>query len=166
MTDVVSVSLCGPDALDHLRAEADAARAELARIDGKSAALIGWSGTGFAVISAAATLTTLPPVATGTVVAGACLLAAAVAVLLTVIRPRIPRHGGTGFVALAALRDGAELLETVSADLGTQPGQAAAHVLMLSRIALAKYRRLRLAVDLLLAALVVLAAALPLAVLA
>lgn len=166
MTDVVSVALYGPDALNHLRAETDAARAELARIDGKAAALIGWAGTAFAVVSAAATVTTLPTAATAAIVAGAGLLAAAVAVLLTVIRPRIPRHGGTGFVRIARLRDREQLQELVPVTPTAQRSQAANDVLMLSRIALAKYRCLRLAVDLLLAALVVLAAALPLGVLA
>ncbi|MFI7632441.1 Pycsar system effector family protein [Microbispora rosea] len=158
--------LHGPDVLDVLRAEADAARAELARVDSKAAALIGWAGTGFAVISAAATITTLPIAATAVVVGGAALLAAAVAVLLTVIRPSIPRRDGTGFVRIAALRDGEQLQELVSVDLVEQRRQAAAHVVRLSQIALAKYRRLRAAVDLLLVALVVLAAALPLGVLA
>lgn len=157
--------LHGPDVLDVLRAEADAARAELARIDSKAAALTGWAGTGFAVISAAATITTLPTAATAALVAGAGLLAAAVAVLLTVIRPSIPRRGGTGFVRIAALRDGEQLQELVSVDLAAQRRQAAAHVVRLSQIALAKYRRLRVAVDLLLTALVVLASTLPLAAL-
>ncbi|MBB4706166.1 hypothetical protein BJ982_007797 [Sphaerisporangium siamense] len=92
------------------------------------------------------------------------LLAAAVAVLLAVIRPSLPRDGGTGFVAHAALT-AEQLLEVLGREQAA-PGRQAADVVRLSVIALAKYRRIRTATHLMYAALAVLVATLPAGVLA
>ncbi|WP_157255042.1 Pycsar system effector family protein [Nonomuraea typhae] len=143
-----------------VKGEADAARAELARVDAKAAALMGWSGTAFAILAAAAGLVTLPSIwTTATVVLGAALLAAAVAVLLCVVRPALaPKKGRYGFLAHAATGDPQQLLAALLTD---PTARLADEALRLATLTAAKYRRLRLAVDLLLVALAVLAAALP-----
>jgi hypothetical protein len=148
-----------------LRAEADAARAELTRADGKAAALIGWAGTAFAILAAALSVASLPPLATGAVTLGAALLAAAVAVLMVVIRPAIPPRGqGTGFVRHAEATNADELLASLASTVPAT--RVADDVILLSALARTKYTRLRTAVDLLLAALLVLAVALLLGALA
>ncbi|WP_051866274.1 Pycsar system effector family protein [Streptosporangium roseum] len=143
-----------------LIAEAEAARAELARTDTKAATVLAFAGTAFSVLAALAVLASglAVPARIGLGVAVA-LLAAASAVALCVIRPSLPRQGGTGFVSHAEAGDVDELLEQLAADPETR---RARDVIRLSSIATAKYRRLRLAVDLMLAALVVVVASLPL----
>ncbi|WP_396788071.1 Pycsar system effector family protein [Microbispora sp. H10949] len=74
-----------------------------------------------------------------------------------VVRPHIPRTGGTAFVVHARAASPDALVSTITTSTA---GRVAADVWLLSRLAVAKYRRLRLAVDLLLAALLVLAVAL------
>lgn len=151
-----------------LEAETTAARAELARGDSKAATLLGFAGTGFSLLAAAgaavaAHLTLIAQIGLWTSVAA---LAAAVAVLLGVIRPHLKPTGGTGygFVAHAAT-DVHQLLAALAAD-HDDPRRCAAEVIALSRLALTKYKRLRAATDLMYAALAVLVATLPLGALA
>ncbi|MFI6889932.1 Pycsar system effector family protein [Streptosporangium canum] len=143
-----------------LIAETDAARAELARTDTKASIILAFAGTAFSVLAALAVLASglAVPARIGLGVAVA-LLAAASAVALCVIRPSLPRRGGTGFVSHAEAGDVDELLEQLAADPETR---RAKDVIRLSQIARAKYRRLRLAVGLMLAALAVVVASLPL----
>ncbi|MEV4180686.1 Pycsar system effector family protein [Streptosporangium canum] len=145
-----------------LIAEATAARTELARTDTKAGIVLAFAGTAFSVLAA------LTVLASGLALPGrvglgiaVVLLAAASAVALTVIRPSLPRHGGTGFVSHAQAADVDDLLEQLADDPETRRGR---DVIRLSQIARAKYRGLRLAVDLMLAALVVVVASLPLGV--
>ncbi|MBB4706168.1 hypothetical protein BJ982_007798 [Sphaerisporangium siamense] len=154
------------EVLCSLEAEAAAVRAELARTDSKAAMLLGFAGTGFSLLAAigAAVTTRLPLLAQGGLWGTVALLAAAVAVLLAVIRPSLPRDGGTGFVAHAALT-AEQLLEVLGREQAA-PGRQAADVVRLSVIALAKYRRIRTATHLMYAALAVLVATLPAGVLA
>ncbi|MFD8534318.1 Pycsar system effector family protein [Streptosporangium canum] len=142
--------------LDH---ESTAVRAELARTDVKASTVLAFAGTSFSVLAALVTLASglAVPARVGLGVAVA-LLAAASAVALTVIRPCLPRQGGTGFVAHAAA-DVEQLLAGFAADAETR---RARDVIRLSQIATAKYARLRRAVDLMLAALAVVVASLPL----
>ncbi|MFC7650412.1 Pycsar system effector family protein [Streptosporangium lutulentum] len=93
----------------------------------------------------------------------AALLATAVVVLLVAVRPRIPRTGGTGFIAHARADNGLALLAQLNLAEADRLAEVAAEVQLLSQIAVAKYATLRVAVDLLIAALVVLAIVLPLA---
>ncbi|MFS1305182.1 Pycsar system effector family protein [Streptosporangium longisporum] len=143
--------------LDH---EATAVRAELARTDTKAGIILAFAGTSFSVLAALTVLASAlaVPARVGLGVAVA-LLAAASAVTLTVIRPALPRRGrgGTGFTA-AAFLDVDELLATLP-DTATE---RARDVIRLSQIAHAKYRKLRLAVDLMLTALAVVVTSLPL----
>lgn len=161
MTTTTSHTTSHAEIVAVLQREGELARSELARIDTKAAALMGWAGTGVAILAAAISMAALPLPATVAVIAGAALLAAAVAVLLCVIRPALPTPGrGYGFVRHAA-GDGAALLATLT--IGEPLTERLAdEVARLSQLALTKYRRLRTAVDLLLAALTCLAAALPL----
>jgi hypothetical protein len=152
-----------------LENQAGAVRTELARVDGKAGLLLSWAGGAFAIVAAATVTgtTRLPAPATAGLWTASALLAAAVALLLLAVRPRLPRPGkGTGFVAAAGARDGDDLVRRFAVDLAERSRQAADDVLMLSRIAHAKYRAIRRAVDLLLTALAVLAVTLPLGALA
>ncbi|MFD8533855.1 Pycsar system effector family protein [Streptosporangium canum] len=145
-----------------LIAEADAARVELARTDTKAGIILAFAGTAFSVLAALAVL------ASGLAIPGriglgiaVVLLATASAVALAVIRPSLPRQGGTGFVSHAEVVDVDDLLEQLAVDPETR---RARDVIRLSQIARAKYKGLRLAVDLMLAALAVVVASLPLGV--
>ncbi|GGK94325.1 hypothetical protein Ppa06_64730 [Planomonospora parontospora subsp. parontospora] len=150
----------GHPATAALQREADAARVELGRVDVKATALMSMAGTMFAILSAAVTVKTPPAAALAAVVVGAALLAAAIVTLLLVIRPALPRRAadGTGFVRHAATGTD-QLVAALTAD---PVDRLATEVIRLSGLARTKYARLRIAVDLLLAALAVLAAALPL----
>ncbi|MFI6513325.1 Pycsar system effector family protein [Streptosporangium sp. NPDC050855] len=143
-----------------LIAEAAAARSELARTDTKAGLLLSVAGT------AASVLLGLGVLASGMLPAGrvglgaaVALLAAAAATVLTVIRPSLPRPGsGTGFTAHATLDDAEQLLSALADDPETR---RAKDVIRLSQIAAAKYRRLRVATDLMLLALAVVVVSLP-----
>lgn len=142
--------------LAELTAEVVAVRAELARVDSKASALLAWAGTAFAILVAAIGVAGLPPLASGVVTVGTLLLGVAVAILLTVIRPSLPRAGyGTGFVRHAGASDSEELLIALTSNPTTR---LADEVIRLSTVARAKYVRLRMAVNVLLVALPLLAA--------
>ncbi|MDR8415078.1 DUF5706 domain-containing protein [Nonomuraea sp. 3-1Str] len=160
---VGEVTVSGDELLAVLHREGDAARAELARVDAKANMLLAFALGALTAVAAA--LITAGPRLSVAEVAGVLLatlpLTGAAGVLLTVVRPRIPRVGGTGFVAHARTSGGQELLAAVAT---AQPEARAADDLhRLSRIALAKYTLVRLAVDLMLVALVALVITLPLA---
>ncbi|GGS84567.1 hypothetical protein GCM10010156_48990 [Planobispora rosea] len=148
-----------------LQAEAEAACTELGRIDIKATALLSMAGTMFAIASAAITVKVPPPAELSAVGLGTVFLAAAIVMLLIVIRPALPRRGqnGYGFAAHAEATGPDELVTALTAD---PEHRLATEVLRLSLLARAKYTRLRRGVHLLLAALAVLVAALPLGVLA
>jgi len=145
-----------------LVAEADAARAELARTDTKAGLLLGFAGTAFSVLAALGVLASglLPAGRVGLGIAVA-LLAGASAAALTVIRPSLPRPStgtGTGFIAHAQVGDAEQLLASLAEDPEMRRAQ---DVVRLSQIAAAKYRRLRVATDLMLLALAVVIVSLP-----
>jgi hypothetical protein len=146
--------------------EATAARAELARGDSKAGTLIGFAGTEFTLLTAigAAVSSHLTPIGQIGLWSAVAALATSVVLVLGVILPSIPRTGGTGFVAHAAV-DVDQLLATLADDIG-EPRRRAADVIVLSRLALAKYRRLQKAVHLMYLALAVLVLTLPLGALA
>ncbi|MEV4753023.1 NUDIX domain-containing protein [Streptosporangium sp. NPDC049248] len=161
-------------AVDHTRTrnilshESITVRAELTRVDAKVALLVSLAAGGLAI-----TLTNSTAVATVALVlrwiAGG-LFAAAAATLLAAVMPRIPRRGGTGFVAVAHAASPRALIAQLttndsdgSGGGGGQVERLAADVWQLSRLTCTKYRIIRVAVALLIVAVVVLALSLPLA---
>ncbi|MFI9553144.1 hypothetical protein [Nonomuraea endophytica] len=120
------------------RASADL-DATLARVDAKAAMLLA-----FALVVARPRLHPAALVAVG----GAGLL-------LVAVRPYLPRTGGTGFVAHARATSGAAVQQSLTA----APGPGLDHLRRISRQALAKCGRIRLAVDLVITAVIVLAIA-------
>ncbi|GAA2875517.1 hypothetical protein GCM10010517_36430 [Streptosporangium fragile] len=135
-------------------------RAELARADTKAATLLSLAGTATSVVGALAALgaTRLPGPAQTAVWVGAGLLAAAVAVLLWAVRPALARPGAGFGWAVYAYSTPDALAATTPTDRGHHQR---AELIGLSCLARAKYRRIRLAVDLMFAALTVLVAVLP-----
>lgn len=148
------------EGVQELRAEADAVRVELARVDTKCGIALALAGTAFSVLVALGVLISdLAPLAQIGLWLAMTVLAIACGVLLWVIRPSLPRTGGTGFMAYAE----AASVDHLFADLSAESPQErlAAEVIHLSRIARTKYRRLRLGIDLMLSALVILVVTLP-----
>lgn len=142
-----------------LQAEANAARAELARTDAKAGIALATAGTTFSVLAALGTLARVSAYAQVGIWAAMTVLAAACGMLLWVIRPVIPRTGGVGFVAHARLGTAEELLAALDAESTRE--RLADEVVLLSRLARAKYRRLRAGINLMFAALVILVVTIP-----
>lgn len=146
----------GEKARQRLTAEMDVVRVELTRVDAKCSTLVGLAGAALAFL-----VTQMHgPIGVRALLAGAgVLLAAAVLVLLWVLRPRL---GAAGFCAFArtspdgiarwALADEPDGLKALTAE--------AADLRFLSQIVDRKYRSLRRAVDLAGLAVILLAAAL------
>ncbi|MEU8364930.1 Pycsar system effector family protein [Nonomuraea sp. NPDC048882] len=161
-----------PGAPARLLRELEVVRAELARVDAKATALIGWAGTALAILAAAASITRLPLAALAAVITAAVLLATAVATLLGVIRPALPTRrprgragAGYGFIRHAAAVDVGELIAGLACDASGVSQQLGEELLQASKLTARKYRWLRLAVHLLLGALLAMATALPLTLL-
>ncbi|MFC3983198.1 Pycsar system effector family protein [Streptosporangium jomthongense] len=138
-----------------LQQEVAAVRGELARVDAKCALLVSLAAGGLALVATV----DLPADVVGAVTVlrqfAGVLFAAAVGVVLVAVLPRIPRRGGTGFVAHARHACPADLLASLTsgADGAQEEGERlSAEVWRLSRLALAKYRTIRVAVWLLIAA--------------
>ncbi|MGJ6962547.1 Pycsar system effector family protein [Streptosporangium sp. G11] len=150
----------GPALATTLDTETCAARAELARGDSKASALLGFAGTGFSLLAAisAAVSSHLALIAQIGLWLAVAALAASVAMLLWVIRPVIPSRSGTGVVAHATTSP-ERLLATLTAEHNVH--RRAADVIMLSHLAVTKYKRLRTAVHLMYAALAILLLTLP-----
>lgn len=139
-------------------------RAELVRADQKAAALLGLAGTATSVAIAVAALGSarLPGAARFALWVGVVVLAAAVVVLLLAVRPALPRRGrGVGWVLHANVSP-ADVAEVPVADAERA---RVAELVYLSRLTRGKFGRIRAAVDLLLAALLVLLLTVGLAVL-
>ncbi|MER7126714.1 Pycsar system effector family protein [Micrococcus luteus] len=135
-------------------AEIAAVRVELGRADGKAATLAGLVGTAVSVAVGLAAIGAvyLPGLVKVVAWITVLLLAAALGLLLLAIRPALARPGdGVGWAAHA---------DSSPAVLATTPAvdharAQHAELVHLSRLAAVKYRRIRIAVDLLLAALAV-----------
>lgn len=133
--------------------ELAAVRTELARADTKAATLLGLAGTAVSVAAGLAALGTRAALPVPTLIGAwtaVAHLAVSVVVLLLAVRPQLPRPGaGHGWPAYAYATV-ASLAATVPAD-----AERARHaeLIRLSRLVGAKYRRIRIAVDLLLLAL-------------
>jgi hypothetical protein len=138
---------------ERLNEELAAVRAELTRLDSKCSTLAGLSGAALAFVAARVAghgpvLAKVPLVA-----AGATLAAAAVVLLATVLRPRFGPTGFNRYAAMTATQI-RTLLETRTGDEDTD---RARDLHILSAFARRKNRRLRLAVDLITAAVALIA---------
>jgi hypothetical protein len=135
-----------------LEAEVAAVRGELTRLDAKCGTLASVAGIGAAVLTGQITH---GPVAARVLLAAAGLLLAVAAVLLLwILRPRMGRTGWCRWAHLDAQSI------TVAFTRGDAAVRAADDLHVLSAITMAKQIRLRRAVDLLVAAVAVVAAAL------
>lgn len=143
-----------------MRREADIVRNELARVDNKAATLLAFS---LGLLTALAALAVAVPRLTpaGLVLIGitALPLVLAAALALTAVRPRIQSAKVTGFVAYARASNGTEMAAAMAST-----DDAAEDLHLLSRIAVAKFRIVRVAVDLMRTTLVLLAVVLPLTI--
>lgn len=155
-----------PGAPSVLARETDAVRAELARIDAKANTLLAFTlGWLTAVVALAITGPRVGLLGGIALWAAGILMSLAAVMLLLAVRPRMPRTGGTGFVAHARARDGAELLATlagIQTSAQSTASAAADHLLTLSKITRDKNDLIRTAVNLLLADLLILSVTLPL----
>ncbi|MEU1731348.1 Pycsar system effector family protein [Streptosporangium sp. NPDC020145] len=138
-----------------LQQEVAAVRGELARVDAKCALLVSLAAGGLALVATVDLPTDIAGAVTVLRQLAGFLFAAAVGVVLVAVLPRIPRRGGTGFVAHARHTCPADLLTALTPDVDGAEEEAerlAAEVWRLSRLTLAKYRTIRVAVWLLIAA--------------
>ncbi|MFD5565572.1 MULTISPECIES: Pycsar system effector family protein [Kitasatospora] len=127
--------------------------AELTRTDAKASALLAALGLPLGVLVVAVPSHDLEPMTTALVMLGGAGLAAAALLALQVLRPVLgPGRPGTWVYWARCSFD--ELAADLETDHGTEPVQA------MAKLTLAKFRRLRWAVDCTAAALVVLAIAL------
>lgn len=147
--------------VDQLDAWISETKGEIAAADAKASTLLGWSGTGFALLTgllASSTRTAgvvLIPAGIGVVALGGCVI-----VLILAVRPRMGGGSHRSFLHHAALT-GHQLVE-----LAVQDGQpvldavpTAGRLANLSRMACRKYRYVRAATTLLLIAMPALAIA-------
>ncbi|WP_063730147.1 Pycsar system effector family protein [Streptomyces sp. RTd22] len=116
-------------------------KAEISRTDNKASLLLAFIGALLAGVWSVATGLELPMAALVTGGAGTALLVAAVAVLLGTVRPNLGGRTPVGFPRWATLT-----AEEIRAELRTDTRPE--HIAMLSRVAVAKFARLRRAVDL------------------
>lgn len=136
-----------------LNEELTAVRTELTRLDGKSSTLAGLAGAALAFV-VARTASHGPIIAkVPLVLAGTALAAAAVVLLASVLRPRF---GPTGFNRYAAMSE-YQIRDLLEKRTGDQDTERARDLHILSVLARRKNRRLRLAVDLIIAAVVLIA---------
>lgn len=127
---------------------------ELTRVDNKTNQLLAAIAASVVLTASAAAAGAPRPLLW---VAAGCAAVAVVALLLA-IHPRIPRHGGTGWVAYAR-GDSQEVLAAARAQAADRPAALAGHVHTLSRTLLRKNLAIRLAVRALFAGFAALAAA-------
>jgi hypothetical protein len=141
---------------DQITAAVAEARDEISRTDTKAGTLLTVATGALAGLVTFAQAGHLPVAAAVLLWLAASLSAAALVVLLTVVRPRLGASSNM-------FADHEALLNAAACDL---PGWQEARLRLLSGLAVTKHRRLRRAVDTLLAGLAVLAAAVVLAVFA
>ncbi|MEV7229694.1 Pycsar system effector family protein [Polymorphospora sp. NPDC051019] len=126
-------------------------RGELARVDAKAGILLAISGTALTVGLAVVTRADLPTLAALAGWVTVAVIGAAVALLTLAVRPSLA--GNHGFVYYATCEPGDVLADTVKATDLTEGVRAARELVWLSRAALTKFRRVQVAVDLLLSGL-------------
>lgn len=136
------------------RAAADV-DATLARVDGKANMLLAFAlGLASAVVALVVAHPRIHPAAMVAIGGAGIMLATAAVLLLLAVRPYIPRTGGTGFVSYAHAKDDVDLQRIVAS-------HGFSHLRHMSALAVAKFRTVRRAVDLVIAAVVVLVIAIP-----
>ncbi|MFI0425124.1 Pycsar system effector family protein [Spongiactinospora sp. 9N601] len=147
------------DVSAELEARASAARAELARTDGKAGQILAVAGTAGTLLIAVVAAARPTGVAGAGLATASALLAAAVVAALRVVRPRLPRGqaDATGVIA-DALRSGPHAVLTSAQTQHATAYDRAADVHRLAQIAHRKYRLLRRADDLVVAAVAIAAA--------
>ncbi|AZS71454.1 integral membrane plasmid transfer protein [Streptomyces lydicus] len=116
-------------------------KAELARTDTKASLLLAFTGAMLAGAWTVATSIHLPTAAIAFGAAGVAVLLAAATYLLRTVRPNLGGARPQGFPKWATLTPD-EIRDALSEDDRT------AHIAVLSRIAVAKFARLRYAIDL------------------
>lgn len=126
-------------------------RAELVRVDSKASTLMAVAGAALTVGVAVLARTDLPGMASAAGVVTVGLVGAAVALLACAVRPSL--GGNHGLVRYATALPGDLMTESTAPPL-VATGEQARHLVWLSRAAVRKYRRVRAAVDLLVAGLV------------
>ncbi|SCL39216.1 hypothetical protein GA0074692_5283 [Micromonospora pallida] len=126
-------------------------RAELVRVDSKASTLMAVAGAAVTVGVAVLARADLPALAMAAGVVTVALVGTAVALLACAVRPSL--GGSHGLVHYATAVPGDLMTEATAPPLVTTAEQAR-HLVWLSRTAMRKYRRVRLAVDLLVAGLV------------
>ncbi|MEU1756981.1 Pycsar system effector family protein [Micromonospora matsumotoense] len=126
-------------------------RTELARADTKASTLMAIAGAAMTIGVAILARTDLPTPALAAGVTTVALVGTAVALLAGAVRPCL--GGGQGLVHYATSAPGDLMTEATAPPL-TAAAERAHHLVWLSRTAVRKYRRVRTAVDLLLAGLV------------
>jgi hypothetical protein len=142
-----------------LDAELSAVEAHLSRIDAKAGLLLGLAGAGATAGLAVLPAAGIPAVAAVAGYAAVALFVAAAGVLAVAVRPTLSAgrgRGAYGFARYATLT-GPDVLADVLAEVGagrTCHGLAD-RLVALSRLAASKYRRIRVAVDLMLTGLAV-----------
>lgn len=125
-------------------------RAELVRVDSKASTLMAVAGAALTVGVAVLARAGLPGVALAAGLVTVGLVGTAVALLACAVRPSL--GGGHGLVRYATALPGDLMTEAAAPPL-LAAGEQAHHLVWLSRMAVCKYRRVRLAVDLLVAGL-------------
>lgn len=139
------------DTHDPIRQATTDVRAELGRVDAKAAMLLTLAGTALTVALAVLARAGLPGPAAACGWLTAALIAAAVTCLASAVRPGLA--GDYGFVYYARLPAAelrAELTTAEWSQVCDNQARDAEALAALSRAAVGKYRRVRLAVDLLL----------------
>ncbi|WP_198154173.1 Pycsar system effector family protein [Catenuloplanes japonicus] len=135
---------------EHAAAAAAEAREHHGRADAKSSTLLAMAGTALTLGLTVLARTDLPRAAA--VCGWVTLVVIGVATWLLILAIRPDLRGNHGIVRYAAARSRAEVLDALTAE-ADQPGGAVDVLRAASRTAVRKYRRQRLAVDLLTAGL-------------
>lgn len=117
---------------------------QLGRADAKASTLLSLAGAGLALLVSLAGLHHGGVIGQIALDVAGGATAAAVALLLSVIRPRLGPHG---FPAHATIPASGDLLDHLH--VTATPTERAAELRFLSRLAVTKYRRIRYATDLL-----------------
>ncbi|GAA3016916.1 Pycsar system effector family protein [Streptosporangium longisporum] len=150
-----------PDpALKHaLETAVTMAHAELVRAgESKSGLLLSWAGAAFGLLGTLLVTSPdhFPGIARFGVIVAVMMLSVAVVLILLTIRPTLPRHGRTATALYSATTTPQDVLDRIRAQLADGELSLARQTLLLSRLALVKHRYLQWAIDLIIAAIVIL----------
>jgi hypothetical protein len=139
---------------DPIRRATSDVRAELTRVDAKAATLLTLAGTALTVALAVLARAHLPGPAAACGWLTAAVIATAVTCLATAVRPALAgNHGFVHYAQTPAERLRVELTADAWTQVCDNQARDAEALVWLSQAAVRKYRRVRLAVDLLLAGL-------------